>query len=114
MPEEIKKFKEICCEKIIIKSLEEGNNEKHGHQILDDILNFNQKDILTPFRVCLQLAYEKEFENFPNAVIGIIYKDLEHSATNLREKRQGKFFKNIQKLKSTEDTAQGVWELNQN
>tara|TARA_B100001094_G_scaffold114655_1_gene110589 strand:+ start:1361 stop:1699 length:339 start_codon:yes stop_codon:yes gene_type:complete len=108
---ERKKFKEMCCEKIIVKSLEEGNNGKHGHEILNDILNFNVNDILTPFRECLKVAYDIEFQNFPNAVIGIIYKDLEHSASNLRANKQGKFFKNMQKLKDPNETAQGIWEL---
>ena len=111
MPTEINNFRKMIREQIIVKAIELNDRQKqHHHEIINLILNFNADDNLNDYRVALKLAYKDLFEKYPYCVTGIIYKQLELTATDLR-KGEGIFYKNIQKLKESSDTAQGIWEL---
>ena len=110
MPEEINNFRKMIQEQIIVKAIEINNQQNHHHDIINLILNFDADDNLNHYRVALKLAYNDLFEKYPYSATGMIYKQLEFSATDLR-KGDGIFYKNIQKLKASSDTAQGIWEL---
>ena len=110
MVTELKTFQRMICEQIIVKSLQDSGLIHH-HDIINHILDFNADDSLNDLRVALRLAYKNIFEQFPYAAYGMIYKQLEFSASDLRERKNGVFYKDIQKIKSSSDTQQGIWEL---
>ena len=103
-------FKKIICEQLIVKCLE-NFQLSHHHDILNKIFDFHADDCLSELRVCLKCCYQITFQKTPHAAVGIIYKQLECSASDLRENKAGVFYTNTQKLKSAKDTPQGVWEL---
>lgn len=107
---EVKTFQRMICEQIIIKALQDSGL-LHHHDIINYILDFNADDSLNELRVALRLAYKNILDEFPYAAVGMIYKQLEFSASDLRERKNGVFYKDVQKIKSSKESEQGVWEL---
>jgi|TARA_Y100001980_G_C14551970_1_gene335765 hypothetical protein len=99
--------KKVACELIIVKCLELMNNKAYHINILNNIFDWEAKDKLTPYRTILYNSYTTIIEEYPLAAVGKLYKDLEHSASDLRNGK-GKHYTQPMLHQSTGD---GVWEL---